>query len=171
MVSKNTLTLLAVAVGAFFLFKDGLGLGGGASPTKFKFLPPGSGPALVTESGFIIGAGGTPEPTGVGETGIQTVLDPETGQVVAIDPQRAISTGGGLFIDPSGAFRFLSGGFVDTTVAGRGIAGTTAPGGGIFGIGITGGEIIPASFEDPAFLAMLPPPTEEELRLGVSLLR
>ena len=115
-------------------------------------MPPGSGPALVTESGFVIGAGGTPEPAGVGETGIQTVLDPSTGEVVAIDPQGAISTGGGLRIDPGGKFRFVSGGFVGRTVAGSGLAGTEAPGGGIFGIGTTGGEIIPASFEDPAVL-------------------
>jgi len=142
---------LAVAAGAFFLLR-----GKGVTPLstpQVPILPKGFQPALLADSGLIIGATGQTEPVGVGSTGIQTVLDPATGQVVAIDPQGAIATGGGLFTDASGAFRFGSGGFVGTTVAGTGIAGTEAPGGGTFGVGSTGGEIIPASFEDPLVLA------------------
>jgi len=87
-------------------------------------------------------------------------------QQLVSDPQSAIPTGGGIFTDSQGRLRFSSGGFVQANVQ---------------------GEIIPASFEDPAVLAArsigaggrqpvevqspitVRQPTEEELRALASL--
>jgi len=147
---------ILLAGGAFVLAKRA-GLFGATAedsqipPTVFR-IPEGSVPINLVDSGLIVGGAGNLEPAPGGQSGFAQGIDPVTGAAIFIDPQSAAATGGGVFVDPQGFARFGSGGFVKLTGEGQGISGTEGPGGIIFGVSSGGGEIIPASFEDPSVL-------------------
>jgi len=138
MVKLGTLALAGIG----FILARRSGLFGGTpdqSASQIFRLPAGSTPIPLVDSGLVVGGGGELQ-AAVGE-GFPIGLDPATGQQVFIDPQLAIATGSGIFSTPSGFARFGSGGFVKLTEAGTGIAGTTTPSGGIFGVtGVGGGN-------------------------------